>query len=438
MKPKVAIIIPVYNVEQYLKQCLDSIINQTLKEIQILCINDGSTDGSLNILKEYAKEDKRIQIFNKENGGLGSARNLGIKFINAECVYFVDSDDWLEIDALEKLYSLLQKTNADIVLSGALAYIDDIEKFFPTDFSNILHKTPYTSGATYCYQQIKPLIFTGFGAPFKFYRYDFLKTLLINEKLYPESNKLCGGGAITKLLFEDVFPSIKSLLLAKRICILKEDLYYYRIRKDSIMRSGYSYNEGIFDIFVAIKQVEQFLLAYHIMDELKNEFSLFVCECINFHLRRCSKAFKERFIQQSQKIIKGYDGSYFTEPKTEEMVENILKLQGKGAVERVKNHLAYKLGKAIIDTKSPLKILKLPFTLIKIIQTHKFESKVLKTLYKTHPQLKLPALENYADYEEALKTKEHLSYRLGEAMLKNPLTFIFKFRSLYTPKRKGK
>ncbi|AWI33745.1 glycosyltransferase family 2 protein [Helicobacter apodemus] len=195
MKSKVAIIIPVYNVEQYLRQCLDSLLSQTLKSLQILCVNDGSTDKSLNILEEYANKDKRIQILNKENGGQGSARNLGIAYVNAECVYFVDSDDWLEIDALEKFYTLLQKSNADIVLSGALAYVDDTQKFFPTDFSNILHKTPYVSGKTYCYQQIKPLIFTGFGVPFKFYRYDFLKTLLTNEKLYPENNKMTGGGA---------------------------------------------------------------------------------------------------------------------------------------------------------------------------------------------------------------------------------------------------
>ena len=225
MKSKVAVIIPVYNVEQYLRQCLDSLLSQTLKSLQILCVNDGSTDESLSILEEYAKKDKRIQILNKQNGGQGSARNLGIAYVNAECVYFVDSDDWLEIDALEKFYTLLQKSNADIVLSGALAYVDDTQKFFPTDFSSILHKTPYVSGKTYYYQQIKPLIFTGFGVPFKFYRYIFLKTLLTNEKLYPENNKMTGGGQQTIIrrclpIYQGSITCKKNLHIQRRLILL--------------------------------------------------------------------------------------------------------------------------------------------------------------------------------------------------------------------------
>ncbi|MDE5603883.1 MAG: glycosyltransferase [Helicobacter sp.] len=422
MKPKVTIIIPVYNVEQYLKQCLDSIINQTLKEIQILCINDGSTDGSLNILKEYANKDKRIQILNKENGGQGSARNLGIKFINAECVYFVDSDDWLEIDALEKLYNLLQKTNADIVLSGAIMYIQESEKYNSKHFATCYHRQ---DGEICDFTAIKSKIFTRIAPFFKFYRFSFLQTLLENEKLYPED-----------ILFEDVLPHIKSLLLAKKITFLNQNKYFYRVRQNSTMTSQYSYNEGIFDSLIVVSQAQEFLSTHNFLKELKNEFFLFVCEHIQYHFNRCSKAFKPRFAKRAKEYLATLDSSYFIDKNTLEFKEKTLKIldsyhKPKGAVERVKNHLAYKLGKAIINAKSPLKILKLPFILIKIIQTHKFESKVLKTLYKTHPQLKLPALEDYADYEDALKTKKHLSYRLGEAMLKNPLTFPFKIASIY-------
>ncbi|WP_104722618.1 glycosyltransferase family 2 protein [Helicobacter mesocricetorum] len=429
MKPKVAIIIPVYNVEQYLKQCLDSIINQTLKEIQILCINDGSTDGSLNILKEYANKDKRIQIFNKENGGQGSARNLGIKFINAECVYFVDSDDWLEIDALEKFYNLLQKTNADIVLSGATIYYHDLErqdlKFLATCYDK-------QDGEICDFTAIKSQVFTRIAPFFKFYRFSFLQTLLENEKLYPED-----------IFFEDVLPHIKSLLLAKKITFLNHNKYFYRVRQNSTTTGQYSHNEGIFDSLIAIKQVQEFLLTHNFLRELKNEFPLFVCEHIQYHFKRCSKALKPSFAKRAKEYLATLDNSYFINENTLKFREKTLKIldsyhKPKGAIERVKNHLAYKLGKAIINAKSPLKILKLPFTLIKIIQTHKFESKVLKTLYKTHPQLKLPALENYADYEEALKVKEHLSYRLGEAMLKNPLTFPFKVVSIYGDYKRGR
>ncbi len=91
--PKVSIIVPVYNVEKYLSTCLDSLINQTLKDIEIICINDGSTDNSLNILNEYAQKDTRIIVINKENSGPGSCRNLGIEKATGEYIQFVDSDD---------------------------------------------------------------------------------------------------------------------------------------------------------------------------------------------------------------------------------------------------------------------------------------------------------------------------------------------------------
>ena len=102
---KVSVIIPVYNVEQYLKECLDSVINQTLKDIEIICINDGSTDGSLKILEKYESLDDRIVVFSQENSGLSATRNKGMQLSSGEYVYFMDSDDYLELNALEELYN---------------------------------------------------------------------------------------------------------------------------------------------------------------------------------------------------------------------------------------------------------------------------------------------------------------------------------------------
>ncbi len=93
---KLSVIIPVYNVENYLKRCLDSVINQTYKDLEIIVVNDGSTDSSLEIMfREYAEEDKRIKIVNKENGGLSSSRNAGLDVATGEVVAFLDSDNWL-------------------------------------------------------------------------------------------------------------------------------------------------------------------------------------------------------------------------------------------------------------------------------------------------------------------------------------------------------
>lgn len=113
---KVSVVIPVYNVENYLEECLDSIINQTLKDIEIICINDGSTDASIDILEKYAKADSRIQIFNQNNSGLSAARNRGIELSKGEFVYFIDSDDYLDLNALKELYDLSVKYGTDFII----------------------------------------------------------------------------------------------------------------------------------------------------------------------------------------------------------------------------------------------------------------------------------------------------------------------------------
>lgn len=115
---KVSVIIPVYNAEKYLKQCLDSVIGQTLKDIEIVCVNDGSTDQSPQILEAYAEKDSRIKVIHKENGGPVSAKKAGVVAANGEYVGYVDSDDWIETDMYERLYEKAQEYGGDIVASG--------------------------------------------------------------------------------------------------------------------------------------------------------------------------------------------------------------------------------------------------------------------------------------------------------------------------------
>lgn len=115
MRPKVSIIVPVYNTEMYLDRCLTSLINQTLKDIQIIVVNDGSTDDSLNIISKYAENDSRILIVNQVNQGSGTARKVGINYAEGEYVIVCDSDDWVELDMYENLYEEATKSNVDLV-----------------------------------------------------------------------------------------------------------------------------------------------------------------------------------------------------------------------------------------------------------------------------------------------------------------------------------
>ncbi len=118
MRTKISVIIPIYNVEQYLAKCLDSVINQTYKNLEIICVNDCSPDNSAKILEEYSKKDDRIKIINrKENGGLSAARNSGMEIMTGEYVYFLDSDDWIDNNYIEELVSKMEEKNVDCVIN---------------------------------------------------------------------------------------------------------------------------------------------------------------------------------------------------------------------------------------------------------------------------------------------------------------------------------
>ena len=126
---KVSIIIPVYNVERYLPKCLDSVINQTLRDIEIICIDDCSTDGSYEILQEYASKDDRIIVLKQEtNQGQGVARNRGIDIAKGEYIGFVDPDDWIELDMYEKMYNQAKNLNSEIVICNINRYNEESKK----------------------------------------------------------------------------------------------------------------------------------------------------------------------------------------------------------------------------------------------------------------------------------------------------------------------
>lgn len=114
---KVSVVVPVYNTEEYLERCLKSLVNQTLKEIEIICVNDGSTDNSDKILKEYSKQYSNIKVINQQNLKQGAARNKGVNNANGEYIGYVDSDDWVDNNYFEKLYTTAKKYDADIALA---------------------------------------------------------------------------------------------------------------------------------------------------------------------------------------------------------------------------------------------------------------------------------------------------------------------------------
>ena len=124
---EVSVIIPVYNAEKYLRECLDSVVNQTLKDIEIICIDDGSTDHSRAILMGYEKSDPRITVISQENLGLSAARNCGMRYASGKYIYFLDSDDYIDGEALEILVRLAEENDADSVHFAAKPFYESEE-----------------------------------------------------------------------------------------------------------------------------------------------------------------------------------------------------------------------------------------------------------------------------------------------------------------------
>ena len=128
--PKISVIVPVYNTEKYLRRCVDSILAQTFKDFELLLINDGSTDGSGAICDEYAQKDSRVRVFHKENGGVSSARNLGLENAQGKWITYVDGDDWIEPTMYEELYKKAIEDNADVVYSDLKMVFKDKEEYY--------------------------------------------------------------------------------------------------------------------------------------------------------------------------------------------------------------------------------------------------------------------------------------------------------------------
>lgn len=211
MTVKVSVIVPVFNVEKYLSCCLDSLLKQTLNNIEIICVNDGSTDNSLQILQEYAKKSAQIKIISQENGGLGYARNVGVQQAKGDYIGFVDSDDFVSSDFLEKLYTAAVKFNADVVLTNFYIYNNETKEVYPYRDMKLIHRLSEANSFT---AKEYPDVLLNVGSWDKLYKRDFL---IKNGIKFPE-----------KRIYEDFNYTYYTLTRAKQIVALTDRLYYYR------------------------------------------------------------------------------------------------------------------------------------------------------------------------------------------------------------------
>ena len=222
MTEKITVIIPVYNVENYLNQCLDSIIKQTYKNLEIIVVNDGSTDNSGTICQEYAQKDDRIVYIEKENGGQSEARNMGLDRMTGAYVTFVDSDDWIEIDYVENLYKKITEYQADIAVGNYYSFNEDEGMYYFHIFSDSYYEKVYDNVSIFenLYESQEMKSFALISVWGKLYKADLVKHLRFD----------------VGKLGEDGYLNQKIYLLAEKTIYLNKGLYAYRQREGSSSR----------------------------------------------------------------------------------------------------------------------------------------------------------------------------------------------------------
>lgn len=223
---KISVIVPVYNTEKYLSKCLDSIVNQTFKDFEIIVINDGSTDGSGDIIKAYSQKYSNVYGFEKENGGMSLARNFGLSKARGEYIFFVDSDDYIAKDSLEKMYHKAKRDDLDIVVCDSINVYENKEVYIHSN----LH---YSDDTIRNYLIAAPMACTRL-----FKRYIFDKV------------KFKAG-----TFYEDLELTPGLITITHKIGFLEEGLYYYVQRHGSVMRQR-EFSSKLLDIFSSLDSIK--------------------------------------------------------------------------------------------------------------------------------------------------------------------------------------
>jgi len=262
--PKISVIIPIYNTEKYLRQCLDSVVNQTLKDIEIICINDGSTDSSLQILNEYANKDNRIVVINSTNEGAGASRNKGLAISNGKYLAFWDSDDFFELDALKKFYDVAEENQCDVVCSFYKKFCDITGNINFIKLGNFIDKKIF-------YKEESPRLIRIF-TPNPWSKV-FKRSFIIKNNLkFQEISRT-----------NDLFFVYSAIAMSAKTAILEEYLIIYRINNMASLQNNN--NKSCLDFIKALESLRKFLLMKGIYQQHKKSFINKIFEVSIYNLK---------------------------------------------------------------------------------------------------------------------------------------------------------
>ncbi len=312
--PLVSVIIPVYNVEEYLRQCLDSVREQTLSDIEIICVNDSSTDGSLSILEEYEKKDPRIQVVTQPNGGAGAARNKGLSMASGKYLSFLDSDDFFEPDMLELAYKKAEEDKADFVVFNSDQYYTDRKRFVDVSWTlRIKELPPYTP---FNHRQMTDNIFKVFvgWAWDKLYNREFVEK---NHLLFQEQR------TSNDMLF--VFSAVA---IAKRISIVNKILAHQRRdAKDSLSKTRENSWHCFYDALTALRDR---LKEEEIYREIEKDYINYALHAVLWNINTLAEPTRSKLIDKMKTEwledlgIKDKPQNYFYNEKEYKQYKKIL------------------------------------------------------------------------------------------------------------------
>ncbi len=289
---KISVIVPCYNVEKYLKECLDSIVNQTLEDIEIICINDGSTDNTLNIINSYAEKDNRIKIINQTNQGLSKARNVGLENVTGEYTTFIDSDDYFDLTAFEEIYNLAHEKSLDLLVFKLINFDDDSCETYSEPYYDMEFLKENMGPNVFSHEDIGEDIYKmSVTAPSKLFKTDLIKDMKFPEGLIFEDNPF-----FTEVMFK-----------SQRVYFYDKYLYYRRVRSDSIT---HAYTNKFYHMIEILNMIDDITKKYGFYEEYRYRLYTRKISILNNYFKLLNEEDKAFYFQKLKKDFKEHEEEY--------------------------------------------------------------------------------------------------------------------------------
>lgn len=295
--PKVSVVMPVYNAARFLDESVNSILNQTLDDFELICVDDGSTDDSLSILNDFASKDNRVKVFSLDHQGGGNARNYGLKQITGEYLFCMDADDTLDLNAFEDFCKIAEEKNLDFLVFKAINYGVEKDHFFETEYQNMTSISNLVEDNVFSYKDLGDLLFDFNVSPWcKFYNSKFIKN---SDAQFRENSKFHDNQFFWDIIFQ-----------AERILFI-DKFYYTRKRyNDSLTASG---DRNHINIIGVVNDIIKLFIKHGQLDNYKHKLYDLKITWIIDRYNQVQEQFKEEFFSEMKNDFEGIKNTEFEE-----------------------------------------------------------------------------------------------------------------------------